>query len=72
MKEYYSPKEAAEILSVNRKTILTLINSGKIVATNIAVGSRALYRISKQELNNFINKNQDYGQRNNPENKKTI
>lgn len=62
-KEYYSPKEAAEMLSVNRKTILTLINSGRLKATNIAVGTRALYRISIVELANFINSNKDYGPR---------
>lgn len=61
MKEFYSPKEAAEMLSVNRKTILTLINSGRLKATNIAVGTRALYRISRSELENFINQNKEYG-----------
>jgi len=61
MKEFYSPKEAAEILSVNRKTILTLVNSGRIKATNVAVGTRALYRIPRAELENFINSNKEYG-----------
>lgn len=54
-KEYYSPKEAAEKLSVNRKTILSLINSGRIKATNMATGTRALYRIPRKELEKFIN-----------------
>jgi len=64
MKEFYSPKEAAELLSVNRKTILSLINSGRIKATNIAVGTRALYRVAREDLDKFINSNQEYGQRN--------
>ena len=53
-KEYYSPKDAAELLSVNRKTILSLINSKRINAINMAVGKRPLYRISRLELKNFI------------------
>jgi len=61
MKDYYSPKEVSEILSVNRKTILSLINLGKIQAVNIAVGSRSLYRIPKEELDKFLNNSQKYG-----------
>jgi excisionase family DNA binding protein len=61
-KEYYSTKEVAEILGINRKTLLSLIKSNKIVATNIAVGSRALYRISREELDKFTNSNK-YGER---------
>jgi len=62
-KEYFSPKELAELLSVDRKTIFSLINSGRIRATNMASGSRALYRISREELNRFTNNKQEYGSR---------
>ena len=59
-REYYSTKEVAEMLAINRKTLLSLIKSNKIVATNIAVGDRALYRISREELDKFTNSNK-YG-----------
>jgi excisionase family DNA binding protein len=55
-KDYYSTKEVAEKLSLNKQTILSLINTGKLKAANVAVGKRAIYRITQEELNKFINK----------------
>lgn len=63
MEKYFSTKEVAEALSISIKTALTLINSGRLKATNIAVGSRALYRVTGRDLNKFINSNK-YGKRN--------
>lgn len=57
MNEYYSPIKAAEVLGVNREHILRLIKSGKIVASNIGTGHRAVYRISHEELANYLKKN---------------
>jgi excisionase family DNA binding protein len=63
MEKYFSTKEVAEMLSISIKTVLSLINSGRIKATNLAVGSRALYRVTSRDLNKFINSNK-YGKRN--------
>ena len=68
MEKYFSPKEVAELLSINKKTVLSLINSGRIKATNIAIGSRALYRVTSSDLNKFINSNK-YGKRNSEDQK---
>lgn len=69
MQEFYSPKKAAEILSVNREHILRLINSGKLPASNVGTGHRNVYRISKQDLDNFINQNnKTHGQSRDPKN----
>ncbi len=56
LKEFYTPKDAAEMLSVNKLTILRLIKGGKIQATNMGTGRRMVYRISKDVLSGFINK----------------
>ena len=48
-KDYYSTKEVAEKLSLNKQTILSLINTGKLKAANVAVGKRAIYRITQEE-----------------------
>lgn len=63
MEKYLTTKEVAEMLSISVKTTLSLINSGRIKATNIAVGTRALYRITTDDLDKFINDNK-YGKRN--------
>lgn len=68
MKEYYSPSEAAEALGVRREHVLRLIKSGKIVASNLGIGQRAVYRISKQELEGYIKKNKTDGQPRTPQN----
>lgn len=70
MEKYFSTKEVAEMLSINTRTVILLINSGRIKATNIAAGSRARYRVTSSELDKFINDNK-YGKRNS-NNKKTV
>jgi excisionase family DNA binding protein len=57
--EYYSPTEAAQLLSVSKGTILKLIKKKKIKAVTINLGegkiSRPTYRIPKEEIKNLIN-----------------
>ncbi|MCK4501213.1 helix-turn-helix domain-containing protein [Candidatus Babeliales bacterium] len=68
MKEYNSPKEAAEILSVKREHILRLINNGQLPASNVGTGQRKVYRISIQDLNNYLKQQKTNGKSNNPQN----
>lgn len=63
-KDFYSPKEVAKILSVDYRTILYLITSKKLEVTNLAVGTRPLYRISHAQLQNLIKNKKPYGTRN--------
>lgn len=58
-REFYTPKDAADFLSINKMTILRLIKSGKLPATNIGTGQRMVYRISRGALSGFINKKND-------------
>lgn len=55
-KEIYSPKQAAEFISVKKTHILRLINSGKLAASNIGLGDRSVWRISHDEIESFLNK----------------
>lgn len=54
MKNIYSPKEAAELLKVTNDHILRLIKSGKLLASNVGLGQRAVWRISHDEINKFL------------------
>lgn len=56
-KEYYSPKEVAEVLSVNRKHILRLIKGNQLPAFDVGTGQRNVYRISKRDLEEFTKRN---------------
>jgi excisionase family DNA binding protein len=55
-KEYYSPQEIADKLSLSKQTVLSLIKSGKLKASNLSVGKKAVWRISEESLNKFANK----------------
>lgn len=55
MKEVYSPRETAELLGVTRDHVLRLIKSEKLIASNIGLGQRSVWRISKEEINKFLN-----------------
>jgi excisionase family DNA binding protein len=61
IKEFYTPKDAADLLSINKMTILRLIKSGQLAATNIGTGQRMVYRISKSALSGFISKKHGNG-----------
>lgn len=52
-KDYYTPKEVAEILSLHYLTILRNIKSGKLKA--VRIGQQ--FRISKEDLQSFIKGN---------------
>lgn len=61
-KEYYTPQEAAELLSTHKQTILRLINSGDLKAVNIGAGSKPYYRIPKISIQEFLSRNKTYEQ----------
>ena len=50
--EYVSTREAAEILGVDRKTIIKMIEAGKLRAkdTNTSNGIRKRWKVFKQDL----------------------
>lgn len=54
-KQFYSPQDAAKVLDVNPYTILRLIKSGRLHATNLGAKNRKMYRISAEDLKAFIN-----------------
>ena len=61
MKDYYTPKEAAELLSVNRRHILRLINLSKLAAYNVGSGQRAIWRISPDQIEKYLKANKSNG-----------
>lgn len=52
--EYYTVKQVSNILQVHWQTVLNYIKSHKIIAIKLGKG----YRISKNDLDNFIQQNQ--------------
>ena len=56
---YYTPKEVGDILKVNYRKILDLIIIGKLSA--IRIGRQ--YRISENELEEYVKKKKEKGKR---------
>ena len=54
--EFLTVEEVAQILRVHWQTVLNYIKSGKLKAVKLGKG----YRISKNDLCNFISTNQTY------------
>ena len=54
IKEFCSPKEVAEMLSVCQETVLRLISNGKIKTSDVGTGKRHVYRVAKHDLNSFL------------------
>lgn len=54
MKEFYTTKEFAELLSINFRQVVKLIHDGKIRAINVGIGKRPTYRILCKEYLRFI------------------
>ena len=54
MNDIYSPQQAAELLGVTKDHILRLIKSKKLIASNIGLGQRSVWRISHEEINKFL------------------
>lgn len=50
---YLSVTQAAQLMQVNRDNVLSLINSGRLKATNTSKGYRPRYRIAKTDLENL-------------------
>lgn len=54
---YYSPKEAAEVLSTDDEQVLAWIHAGELVAINVAKSikqQRPRWRISESDLAKFL------------------
>ena len=56
-KPFFSPKEISKILGINHRVVLRWIATNKLPATNVGMDIRATYRISANDLENFIKKN---------------
>jgi excisionase family DNA binding protein len=55
----YSLKEVADILNVSTATAKSLIENGSIRAKNIGQGTSKVYRVSPENLDAFINDDND-------------
>ena len=57
-KRFYSVREASEELSISRPSTRKLIKSGQLVACDVSLqpGGRPRYRISDEDLENFISR----------------
>jgi len=54
--EFYTPKEAGALLSLNEDTICSRIKAGRIPAINAnAGGTKARWRIDKSFVDNWLN-----------------
>lgn len=53
--QYYTLKDVAEKLSIDKTTVKKLIVMGKLQAINFGTGKRNIYRITDEALNNFSN-----------------
>ncbi|NLE37060.1 MAG: helix-turn-helix domain-containing protein [Pirellulaceae bacterium] len=56
--QWRTPPNVAKLLGVDHHRVLTWIKSGKLVAINLADGSRPRYRISADALEDFLHARQ--------------
>lgn len=54
MKEFYTTKEFAELLSVHPRTVIRLIKEKRIRAVNAGIGKKPIYRILCNEYLRFV------------------
>lgn len=57
MEKHYTIQELAELLSVDEEQVLACVNSGEIVAVNVAkspAGKRPRWRVSESEAGKFL------------------
>ena len=54
--EYLTPTEVARLLKVNPRTVLRMIENGKILAVELAGTKRKTYRILSGELDRFVSR----------------
>jgi excisionase family DNA binding protein len=52
--KYYTPAELAKILKVTPRTIINLIEKGKLKAVNVGAKKRARWRIFEGQYLNFL------------------
>lgn len=55
-KTMLKPEEVADMLGVHRSQVMRLIKFGKLKAVNVGAGKTFCYRIQKDEVEKFINK----------------
>lgn len=56
-KQYYTPTETAELLSVHYLTVLGWIKKGKLAALELGDGKRKIYRVTPEHLEKFNKEN---------------
>lgn len=52
--KYYTPTELAKVLKVNSRTIVTLIEKGKLKAVNVGTKNKAHWRIFEGQYLKFL------------------
>jgi excisionase family DNA binding protein len=52
--DFLKPYEVAKLLRVSHHAVLNWIRNGHLVAINLSRGTRPLFRISKEALNDFL------------------
>jgi len=52
--KYYTPSELSKMLKCNSRTIVTLINQGKLKAINVGTKDRAHWRIFEGQYKKFL------------------
>lgn len=58
---HYSVKDIAKILSVNPETVRRWVRDGKIKAEPIGTNRKKGFKITKEELKNFLDSEAKYG-----------
>lgn len=53
--ELLTPAEVAEILKVQPRSVVAWLQKGKLTGIKLGQGSRAQWRVRKQDLEAFIN-----------------
>lgn len=59
---YLTTSQVADLLSVNRTTVLRWIDSGRMSARVLRYGPRSLIRIPESEVADFIRRWEDTGE----------
>lgn len=52
--KFFTIKEIADILRINERSVVKLINNGQLKAVNVGTSKRKMYRIFDGQFQNFI------------------
>ena len=52
--DFLKPLEVAKLLRVSHHAVLAWIRNGHLIAINLSRGSRPIFRVSKEALNDFL------------------